>query len=89
VQAREYAETCELVLVRAVGESGKMVRECRRLVAEGGRIVFYKTPATVEKELEVTRREGSKFGLDVSVSDLFELPGDGGKRQFIILEAVS
>jgi len=86
LQAREYTETRRLALVRAVGGAGKLVKECRRLVAPGGRIVFYKTPTTVEKELDLTKRECAKFGFNISVSDEFALPCHGGKRQFIILE---
>jgi len=92
LQAREagleeqYAHSRDVVLLRAVGSAGKMVREVRGLLKRepGARILFYKTPETVEAELPLAEREARKFGFSLEVSDEMELPG-GTRRQFLTL----
>ncbi len=90
-QAREvgrmvdYAGRFDRVTLRAVGEAGKMVREVRQLLKPGGRIVFYKTPDTVHRELPLARREAEKFGFRIELSEPIELPIVWARRQFLVL----
>ncbi len=80
------AGTFDLVLLRAVGPAGALLRECRALLkpVPGGCILFYKTPASVRAEEPLARREAKKFGLAMETTDPFCLPGDGGERQFLL-----
>ncbi len=93
MQAREagrhvdHAGRYGVVLLRAVGEAGKMLREVRQLLsAEAGScVIHYKTPESVEAEWDVARREAEKFGLGISQSQVVHLPHGAGERQFIIM----
>ncbi len=84
-QAREHAGQYDYVLLRAAGKPAKMVRAVRRLLAPGGRIVFYATPTAAAADLPLARREAEKFGLAAAVTDPFTLPG-GAPRCFLTLE---
>ena len=83
----EHRGQCDVVLLRAVGEAGKMVRECRELLAAepGAMMVHYKTPQAVAAERAMAEREAGKYGLGVEVSDVVSLPDGGGERQFIVM----
>jgi len=89
-QAREaardpnHAGRYDLVLMRAVGTTAKMLKEVRRLVSPTGAIVQYKTPESVEAERPETRREAAKFNFTVSETAPFALP-DGAPRAFVVL----
>ena len=89
-QAREagrhadHAGRYDVVLMRAVGTTGKMLREVRHLVTPNGAIVQYKTPHAIEAERDETRREAKKRNFTVSQTPPFALP-DGAMRAFVIL----
>ncbi|MCG3180896.1 MAG: Ribosomal RNA small subunit methyltransferase G [Phycisphaerae bacterium] len=91
-QAREAARMPEAsqrfdaVLLRAVAEAGRMIRDCRELLRPGvgARIVHYKTPVAVAEEMPLARREADKFGFSLETSDVIALPGGAGERQFLI-----
>jgi len=91
-QAREagrhadHAGRYDVVLMRAVGPTGRMLREVRHLVSPGGAIVQYKTPEAMEAERGETRREAGKFNFAVTETASFALP-DGARRAFVILTA--
>ncbi len=82
----EHANRYDVVLLRAVGTAGKLLRDCRNLLTKGpgGKIVFYKTPEAIQQELPTARREAGKFSLTIAESDIFALPRDAGTRQFLI-----
>ncbi len=86
VQAREYEGEHDYILLRAVGNPGRMVRDCRRFLRQGGRIVFYKTPASFDSDLPVIQRESDRFGFSLIETTEFELPCEGGRRRFLVLE---
>lgn len=91
-QAREAGRTdglgrqFDVVLLRAVGPAGKLLRACRHLLKDtiGAKIVFYKTPDAVETERPLAQREAEKFGLTFLETPPFALPGRSGQRQFLI-----
>ena len=83
-QAREHDCQYDCVLMRAVGKAWEMVRETRSLVGPGGKIIYYKTPASIDEDLPLVKREADKYSMEVSVTDTFELPG-GAKRCFLVL----
>ncbi|MFP4053927.1 MAG: 16S rRNA (guanine(527)-N(7))-methyltransferase RsmG [Phycisphaerae bacterium] len=93
-QAREagqkppYRHRYDVVLLRAVGTAGKMVREVRGLLKPepGATILFYKTPEQIEQELPLAQREADKYSFDLTRTDPLELPHDAGTRQFLILQ---
>lgn len=92
-QAREAARLPEaggrfdIVLLRAVGAAGEMLRHCRGLLAPhpGAKLVFYKTPEAVEAERRLAEREAGKSGMTVDVSTPVELPLGLGRRQFLLV----
>jgi len=95
IQAREaarsddYRQQYDAVVLRAVAETGRMVRDVRGLLKPGGAIINYKTPQAVIAERAITEREASKFGFTVTESEVFALPRDAGQRQFVVLRATS
>ncbi len=80
-----FAGEYDVVLARAVSSADKLITECRRLVSPGGCMIFYKTPAAVQAELPLAQREARKHKLELTVSEIVELPADAGARQFILL----
>lgn len=82
----EFRNSMDLVVARAVGQSEKLIREARLLLEKGGgsAMLLYKTPRQIEQEYDVLKRETKKYGLILSFSDVFELPLNAGKRQFVI-----
>ncbi len=86
----EHAGQYDVVLLRAVGAAGEMVRGCRALLREepGARMVHYKTPDGVAAEQAMAEREAGKYGLAVETSQTIELPGEDGERQFLLLRRI-
>jgi len=78
-----YAGRFGVVVARAVAAADKVTRDTRRLLAPGGSIVLYKTPAAVAEEMPLAAREAGKYGLSVEASDPVALPGGAGTRQFL------
>ena len=76
----EFRDRFDLVTARAVAAVGKLFPECRRMIAPGGRMVFYKTP---QQAAELDELTGCR-GFDWRVSPEFELPENCGSRLFII-----
>lgn len=87
-RAADHSGKYDIVLMRAVGESGEMLKEVKGLVSAkpGSRIINYKTPQCEEREKTLLEREAGKFGFDIVESSPFELPCGGGDRQFVILQ---
>jgi len=91
LQAREvgripgHAGSYDAVLLRAVGNPGPLVRECRQLLKPqpGAQIVFYMTPESLEAARAVAEREARKFRLGIVESPCIELPASAGTRQFL------
>jgi 16S rRNA (guanine527-N7)-methyltransferase len=86
----EHAGQYDVVLLRAVGPAGDLVRECRALLREepGARMVHYKTPDGVAAERAVAEREAGKYGFAVETSQMVTLPEQGGPRQFLLLRRI-
>ena len=82
-----HAGRYDVVLARAVGPAGKLVRECRGLLKPepGAVLVHYKTPQAIEAERPLAEREAAKHGFAVQPSDVFDLPDGGGPRQFLLM----
>lgn len=60
--AREKGTGFDLVLARAVGKLGPVLREVRPLVRAGGSVVFYKTARLADDEREEGDRVAAQFG---------------------------
>jgi 16S rRNA (guanine527-N7)-methyltransferase len=92
VQARgnEYGHrfpgSYDIVIARAVGVGSKIIAEGQRLLSPGGRLIAYKTPASVVKEREVTLDEAKRARMRVQASPIFELPNGAGERQFLVIK---
>ncbi len=83
----QYAGCFGVVTARAVAPADKLIRDCRLLLAPGGSAVFYKTPPAVRAELPLAEREAGKHKLAIEVSEVLELPGGAGTRQFVRVRA--
>lgn len=75
----------DIVTARAVASAEVLIKECRQLLRPGGRMIFYKTPEAVEKEMLLAERDSKKYKLKLEVSEKFLLSEDSGERQFFIL----
>ena len=75
----------DVVTARAVATVDTLIKECRQLVKPGGRMIFYKTPDAVEKEMVLAQRDSKKHKFNLEVSEIFTLSEDSGDRQFFIL----
>ncbi len=90
-QAREAAQSetlagkCDVVVARAVDQSGPLLKRTRTLLRPGNtsRLVLYKTPDGIQQELPVAEREAGKYGFKIEISPRIELPCGAGERQFI------
>ena len=78
----------DVVTARAVGRGVKVMRHGHELLAPGGCMLLYKTPAQMEEEVAEVGEEAKKLGLSPDYSDIFELPGDAGTRAFWVLRRV-
>lgn len=74
----EFRECFDVVAARAVATTEKLFRECRRMVAPGGRFVLYKTPGQSEELAAVGREPGFVW----RALPEFELPEGAGTRVF-------
>ena len=75
----EFRERFDVVTARAVATAEKLFRECRRMVAPGGRFILYKTPGQME-ELDAL---ASERGFVWRALPPFELPENAGTRLFL------
>lgn len=80
----------DLVFARAVGPADRLICECCGLMASGvgARMLFYKTPAGVEREIAAAQREAHRHGLVVRTGEAFELPRGSGHRQFLLVQRI-
>ena len=81
----DFAGRFDIVTARAVATVDTLIKECRQLVKPGGRMIFYKTPDAIEKEMVLAQRDSKKHKFDLELSDIFTLSEESGKRQFFIL----
>jgi 16S rRNA (guanine527-N7)-methyltransferase len=92
VQARgneyghRFPRSCDIVLARAVSVGAKIIAESQKLLNRGGRLIAYKTPASVEKERPETLEAARQANVRVRSSKVFELPDGAGERQFLIIQ---
>jgi 16S rRNA (guanine527-N7)-methyltransferase len=91
-QAREAARVAPLagsfdvVVFRAVGLAGKVLKDVRGLLAPGGRVIAWKAPPAVADERELTAREADKYNFAVTESPVVDLPDGNEQRQFVIFQ---
>lgn len=92
-QAREAARDLELghsfdfATARAVGGTAGLIRDAFRFLKKKpeSRFALYKTPDSVQKERSEIDRECRKRKLLWQTSQIIELPGGDGQRQFVII----
>ena len=81
----EYNQKFDIVTARAVATADILIKECRQMVKPGGRMIFYKTPEAIEKEMKVAERDSKKHKFSLKLSGKFLLSEASGERQFFIL----
>lgn len=88
-RARELAasgrfdKTFDIVTARAVSEAGNIFDEVRPMIKGSSRIILYKTPERAVSEKAEVEKISTRFGVKWSLTDVFELPGGNGSRQFL------
>ena len=82
---KEFNRSFDFVIARAVATVDILIRECRQLLKPGGKMIFYKTPEAIEKELSLAERDTRKHKLSLELSEIFELSESSGNRQFFII----
>ncbi len=80
----EHAGRYGAVVARAVSSPENLVKESRQLLAPGAPLLVYSTPVAVKDSWELARREATKYGLSMTISDVIGLPCGAGQRQFFI-----
>jgi len=75
----------DIVTARAVATAEVLIKECRQMVKPGGRMIFYKTPEAIEKEMKLAERDSKKHKFSLELSEKFLLSEESGERQFFIL----
>ena len=79
-----YQKKFDLLTARAVGVIPTIYSDARRLIADRGRWIFYKTPEQAAEELEVLRNNpppGAR--LRWQATKVEELPDNAGSRLFV------
>lgn len=82
----EFCGQADVITARAVARIEKLIPETVKFLAPKGRMVFYKTPVQLEEEGDSAAAVAKKHKLQLSFSDIKELPGEVGSRQFAILK---
>jgi len=77
----------DLILMRAVGSHGKMIRNSRHLLNNKPHsgFIFYQTPNTMQITRAILQREAKKLKLILQESPIIELPHNAGQRCFSLL----
>ena len=80
-----FKEAFDIVTARAVATAEVLIKECRQMVKPGGRMIFYKTPEAIQKEMALAERDSKKHKFTLELSEKFLLSEESGERQFFIL----
>jgi len=83
----EWQGRFDIVTARAVAASQEICKETRKMLASGGRFVFYKTPSQAAEEMKVLPLLAG--GYSWTTGPAFELPLGMGSRIFVIGSAPS
>lgn len=73
----------DIITARAVAKSMKLFVEVDKMIKPDGRMIFYKTPDQVEDEFDQLCKLSKKQNYSWKTTDVYDLPGGDGKRQFI------
>jgi len=79
---QDWERKFDIITARAVSNAKKIVREVRRMLKPDGLIVLYKTPDAAECEICEVRSSFPNF--DWSISRIYDLPENQGRRCFLI-----
>lgn len=77
-----YRNAFRYVTARAVSEASTLIRETSGLLRHGGKLIVYRTRTQADPEQELLRKSGIRF----TATEEFSLPGDAGRRMFLLVE---
>lgn len=77
-----YRNAFRYVTARAVSEAAALIRETSGLLRHGGQLIVYRTRTQADPEQELLRKSGIRF----TATEEFSLPGDAGRRMFLLVE---
>ena len=80
----EYRNNFDIITGRAVADARKLYRETKAMPKnETGRFIFYKTPEQLKVDFVQVSKDSAKAGFIWKTTEVFELPNNGGERQFL------
>ena len=80
----EYRNCFDVITGRAVADARKLYRETKAMPKkESGRFIFYKTPEQLKVDFVQVSKDSAKAGYCWRTTEVFNLPSDGGERQFL------
>ena len=85
---REFRESFDLCVSRAVAKLNTLAEYCLPLVKVGGKFIAYKG-ANVSEELEESRKAIKMLGGEIEEIKTFLLPNEMGTRNLVIIKKVA
>jgi len=79
----QWQEKFAIITARAVAEASTIFRETKNMLASTGQFIFYKTPQQVEGDLPMLEKNSAKYNFSWATTEIYPLPEDVGRRQFI------
>ncbi|MDD3117969.1 MAG: class I SAM-dependent methyltransferase, partial [Victivallales bacterium] len=79
----EWQGRFDLITARAVADARTIFRDSRAMLNPRGRYILYQTPTQAATELPQVAAAATGYGFHWEAAPEFELPEDGGPRQFI------
>lgn len=79
----KFDKAFDIITARAVSEASNIFEEVRPMLKHTSRIILYKTHERAVSEKAEVEKISAKFGVKWNLTDIFELPGGNGSRQFL------
>ncbi len=83
IHQEQWREKFDIITARAVADARTIFRESRNMLKASGQFIFYKTPQQLQEDLPLVVSASLKHQLKWYTTPVFELPSDGGSRQFL------
>ncbi len=82
---RQWRGRFKFMTARAVGALSKLLKEAGDMIPKEGVFAIYRTPKQCQEELDALQANPAEMaGWKIAATQVFELPGDAGQRNFIL-----
>jgi 16S rRNA (guanine527-N7)-methyltransferase len=78
-----WRDRFDIITARAVAPARMLYRETKAMRRSDGRFIFYKTPEQVNEDLSQVSSDSASQGLIWDTTEVYQLPGGAGERQFL------